>query len=134
MDSERTKRIGLWTIGLAFVGAFLGSGKGSVSPSLENLRDVVEGAIVGGLIGFGFGITFAEPRTQLERWLKVVYATLPFGVMGCLVGMAHGIEDAAAGTGLGFRQTIVGALWGVAVGTVVGLLACLTSRVPSDES
>jgi len=79
-------------------------------------------------------LPFAKPRTQLERWLKLLYAALPFGIIGSLVGTALGIEDAAVGANPGFRSTIVGALWGIAIGIGVGLLVCLTSRVSAGRS
>lgn len=126
MDRDRIGHVAIWTISLALVGMFLGLGKGPLL--LSKVATVLEGAIGGGLIGFGFGITFSKPRNSLDRRLKIVYAALPFGIIGALVGKALGIEDAPVGSDPGFHSTIMGTLWGIAVGFAVGLIVFLTSR------
>jgi hypothetical protein len=118
--SKRTRRIVAWIVGLASAGAFL-SLKGT---DTSRFMTVAVGSIVGGLIGFGFGITFARPRSAVERRLRILYSIFTFGIIGTIVGMADpGIGPAA-----------VGALIGMFAGCLVGFLLFLSYRPPADGS
>jgi hypothetical protein len=130
MQRERTRRIAIWTVSLGLVGMFLGLGKGPLL--LSKVTTAVEGLIGGGLIGFGFGITFARPRNAVERRLKIIYAALPFGIIGALVGKALGIEDAPIGTDPGLHPTMMGALCGIAAGIAVGTIVYFSARSAVD--
>jgi len=116
--SKRTKRIVVWTVGLASAGAFLCS-KGVDS---SRFLTVAVGGLVGGLIGFGFGITFARPRNEVERKLRVLYSISTFGIIGTIVGMADP----------GVGPAVAGALMGIVAGSLLGILLFLTDRSPSD--
>jgi len=124
MEFNREERIAAWALSLALAGVFL-SLKGSSVWTTAGLLTLMEGALVGGLIGLGFGLTFAKPTSRLDRWLKPAYAALPFGIIGALVGYASAVAPEHIEPG--FQPTIVGALWGVLTGVIVGLLAVFES-------
>jgi len=117
--STRAKRIAIWMAGLACAGALLSS-KGA-DPS--RLVTVTVGSAVGGLVGFGFGIMFAKPRTSRERSLRVLYSTCTFGIIGTIFGMADP----------GVRPAVVGALIGMVTGGGVGFLLFVAYRPPTDR-
>jgi len=120
---ERRKHILLWTIGLALAGGFL-SLKGTDCSFFSAFLSRLPWTAVGAALGFGFGVTFAKPRSALERKLKVLYSAIIFGLIGAVVGSADP----------GFRSMMNGALIGIFVGCGIGIVIFLTLHVPPKQS
>jgi hypothetical protein len=119
---KRNTRIAIWTLALAAAGAFL-SLKGA-EPLNSKLLALLTSTCVGGLIGFGFGHTFAEPTSVLQRKLKIAYSVATFGIIGAVLGSADP----------GIRPLLRGILGGILVGSVVGVAVYFTSKAPADHA
>jgi hypothetical protein len=105
----------IWTISVAFAGVFLTARSAPVHWEWVSL-----GAIIGGVIGFGFGSIFTAKNIRLV----IVY----WGVTFAIVGSVLGLEEPFAVSSLLQR-----AACGAAIGTTLGLISYLLQARKSRQ-
>ena len=93
----------LWTISMALAGGFL-----AVRSAPVHLKWVLSAAILGALIGLGFGSIFSSKNARLV----IVYWALTFAVIGSL-----GLEEP-----VGAARFLTRSAYGAVIGITLGLI------------